>query len=142
MGPKKRGFKKYLFRGFELEELVEMKTEDILKLFTCRIRRKIRRGLNHNALTLIKKIRKAKLASSKCDNNENPSAIKTHLRDMVIVPEIAGSLLGIYNGKAFNGVELKAEMIGMYLGEFSTSYAPVGHGLLSRNHLSKYVILK
>lgn len=54
--------------------------------------------------------------------------MKTHLRDMVIVPEMIGSVLGVYNGKVFNVVEVKPEMIGHYLGEFSISYRPVAHG--------------
>ena len=59
---------------------------------------------------------------------ERPKGIKTHLRDMLIVPEMIGSVVGIYNGKSFNGVEIKPEMVGMYLGEFSITYKPVRHG--------------
>merc|ERR1712024_338118 len=47
---------------------------------------------------------------------EKPRGVKTHLRDMIIVPEMIGSIIGIYNGKMFCGVEMKPEMIGMYLG--------------------------
>ena len=38
---------------------------------------------------------------------EKPRGIKTHLRNMPIVPEMIGSIVGIYNGKSFNGVEIK-----------------------------------
>ena len=44
---------------------------------------------------------------------------------MIIVPEMNGSIVGVYNGKTFNQVEIKPEMIGHYLGEFSISYKPV-----------------
>lgn len=47
---------------------------------------------------------------------------------MIIVPEMIGSIVGIYNGKAFNQVEIKPEMTGHYLGEFSITYKPVRHG--------------
>ena len=45
---------------------------------------------------LIKKLRKAK---KEAPPNEKPAVVKTHLRDMIIVPEMIGSVIGIYNGK-------------------------------------------
>lgn len=74
---------------------------------------------------LIKKLRKAK---KEAPPNEKPAVVKTHLRDMIIVPEMIGSVVGIYNGKVFNSVEIKPEMTGHYLAEFSCSYKPVKHG--------------
>ncbi|MGV7468047.1 30S ribosomal protein S19, partial [Mycobacterium kansasii] len=59
---------------------------------------------------------------------EKPEVVKTHLRDMIILPEMVGSMVGVYNGKTFNQVEIKPEMIGHYLGEFSITYKPVKHG--------------
>ena len=41
---------------------------------------------------------------------------------MVVVPEMTSSVVGVYNGKTFNQIEIKPEMIGYYLGEFSISY--------------------
>ena len=38
---------------------------------------------------------------------EKPDPVRTHLRDMVIVPEMIGSVIGVYNGKTFNQVEIK-----------------------------------
>ncbi|KAE8702892.1 40S ribosomal protein S15 [Hibiscus syriacus] len=54
--------------------------------------------------------------------------VRTHLRNMIIVPEMIGSIIGVYNGKTFNQVEIKPEMISHYLAEFSISYKPVKHG--------------
>jgi ribosomal protein S19 len=45
---------------------------------------------------LIKKLRKAK---TEAPPNEKPAVVKTHLRDMIVVPEMIGSIVGIYNGK-------------------------------------------
>ena len=45
---------------------------------------------------LIKKLRKAK---KEAPPNEKPTVVKTHLRNMIIVPEMIGSVVGIYNGK-------------------------------------------
>lgn len=47
---------------------------------------------------------------------------------MVVVPEMIGSVIAIYNGKVFNTVEIKPEMTGHYLAEFSMSYIPTRHG--------------
>lgn len=59
------------------------------------------------------------IANSAAAANEKPDLVKTHLRDMIIVPEMIGSVIGIYSGKEFNQVEVKPEMVGHYLGEFS-----------------------
>ena len=67
---------------------------------------------------LIKKLRKAK---QEAKPNEKQDTVKTHLRDMIIVPEMIGSVVGVYSGKEFNTVEIKPEMVGHYLAEFSIS---------------------
>ena len=91
------------------------------------------------------KLRKAK---TEAPPNEKPATVKTHLRDMVVVPEMIGSVIGIYNGKIFNTVEIKPEMTGHYLGEFSISYVwppPFviwwGIVLISRNQSSMVVLV-
>ncbi|GMM31482.1 ribosomal 40S subunit protein S15 [Martiniozyma asiatica (nom. inval.)] len=125
---KKRSFKAFSFKGVELEQLLEMSTEDFAKLCDARVRRRFSRGLGAKPMHLINKLRKAKLAAGP---NEKPAVVKTHLRNMIIVPEMIGSVVGIYNGKVFNIVELKPEMVGRYLGEFSITYNPVQHGKAS-----------
>ena len=50
-----------------------------------------------------------------CPPNEKPDIVKTHLRNMIVVSEITGSIVGVYNGKVFTQVEIKPEMIGHYL---------------------------
>ncbi|KAK2103246.1 ribosomal protein S15 [Saguinus oedipus] len=57
---------------------------------------------------------------------EKPEAVKTCLRDMILLPLTAGSMV-IYNSKTFNQVEIKPETIGHYLGEFSITYKSVKH---------------
>lgn len=104
---------------------MELSTEDFAKLAHARVRRRFQRGLNQKPYGLIKKLRAAKLAA---EPNEKPAVVKTHLRNMVVVPEMIGSVVGVYNGKTFNQVEIKPEMVGHYLGEFSITYTPVRHG--------------
>jgi len=67
-----------------------------LQVVHARARRRFNRGLKRKPLGLIKKLRKAK---KEAPPNEKPSVVKTHLRNMIIVPEMIGSVVGIYNGK-------------------------------------------
>lgn len=60
---KKRSFRKYTYRGVDLEQLLDMKTDELIQLFPCRIRRKFQRGLKRKPQALIKKLRKAKKVS-------------------------------------------------------------------------------
>nr|GEY40927.1 40S ribosomal protein S15-4 [Tanacetum cinerariifolium] len=122
---KKRTFKKFSFRGVDLDALLDMSTDELVKMFTARARRRFHRGLKRKPMALIKKLRKAK---REAPAGEKPNLVKTHLRNMIIVPEMIGSVVGVYNGKTFNQIEIKPEMIGHYLAEFSISYKPVKHG--------------
>ncbi|KAG6395186.1 hypothetical protein SASPL_145825 [Salvia splendens] len=99
------------------------------------------RGLKRKPMALIKKLRKAK---REAPAGEKPALVRTHVRNMIIVPEMIGSVLGVYNGKTFNPVEIKPEMIGHYLAEFSISYKPVKHGRpgIGATHSSRFIPLK
>merc|ERR1712008_614241 len=123
------------------DQLLDMNNEQLMELFPCRVRMKISRGLKRKPMALIKKLRKKK---KECPINEKPDVVKTHLRDMIIVPEMTGSVVGVYNGKTFNHVEIKPEMIGHYLGEFSITYKPVKHGRpgIGATHSSRFIPLK
>ena len=85
-----------------------MNNEQLMELFPCRIRRKFSRGLKRKPMALIKKLRKKK---KEAPPNEKPDVVKTHLRDMIIVPEMTGSVVGVYNGKTFNQVEIKVRSL-------------------------------
>lgn len=135
---KKRAFRKFTYRGVELEQyvlllipslakeimlmfynrLLDLSSEQLRDVVHARARRRFNRGLKRKPMGLIKKLRKAK---SEAKPNEKPAAVKTHLRDMVIVPEMIGSVVAVYSGKEFNQVEIKPEQVGFYLGEFSIS---------------------
>ncbi|GFT91016.1 40S ribosomal protein S15 [Nephila pilipes] len=131
---KKRTFRKYTYRGVDLDQLLDMSNNQLMELLTARARRTISKGLKRKPLALIKKLRKAKKDAGPL---EKPEVVKTHLRDMIIVPEMVGSIVGVYNGKTFNQVEIKPEMIGHCLGEFSITYKPVKHGRPEMDGTSK-----
>merc|ERR1712107_870273 len=123
--PKKRTFKKYSYRGVDLDKLLDLSNQDLMDLFRARQRRKFSRGIKRQPITLLKKLRKAKRETA---YGEKPEPVKTHLRNMVIVPEMIGSVVAVYQGKQFINVEVKPGMIGHYLADFSITYKPVRHG--------------
>lgn len=57
---KRRTFRKFTYRGVDLEMLLDMGTEELIELLPARARRKLNRGLKRKPLALIKKLRNAK----------------------------------------------------------------------------------
>jgi len=137
---KKRTFRKFTYRGIELDALLDLTNDELMDLVPARSRRRMSRGLKRKPMALIKRLRQAK---KEAPAGEKPRGIKTHLRNMIIVPEMIGSIIGIYNGKMFCGVEIKAEMVGMYLAEFAITYKPVRHGRpgMSAAHQMRFIPL-
>ena len=66
-----------------------------------------------------------KISATKAGNYKK--TIKTHCRDMIVIPEMLGLKILIYNGKAFSPVLIDIEMLGHYLGEFSNTRSNVKH---------------
>ncbi|EOA32088.1 hypothetical protein CARUB_v10015335mg [Capsella rubella] len=140
---KKRMFKKFSFKGVDLDALLDMPTNDLVELFPSRIRRRLNRGMTRKPMALIKKLRKVfdyynyTLLYSKLETRSTS-------RNMVIMPEMIGSIIRVYNGKTFNQIEIKPEMIGPYLAEFSISYKPVKHDRPGQGatHSSRFIPLK
>merc|ERR1712000_580208 len=111
-------------------------------LVHARARRRMQhRGVRRKHVALMKKLRKSK---KNVPIGEKPAVVKTHLRNTIIVPEMIGSVVGVYNGKSFTSVEIKPNMIGHYLGEFSITYKPVRHGRpgIGATHSSRFIPLK
>ncbi|CZT45580.1 probable ribosomal protein S12, cytosolic [Rhynchosporium secalis] len=138
---KKRAFRKFSYRGIDLDQLLDLSSDQLRDVVHARARRRFNRGLKRKPMGLIKKLRKSK---QEAQPNEKPDLVKTHLRNMIVVPEMIGSVIGIYSGKEFNQVEIKPEMVGHYLGEFSISYHPVKHGRpgIGATHSSRFIPLK
>merc|ERR1712154_215682 len=139
---KRRTFKKFSYRGIDLDDLLNMSTEEFTNMTNSRHRRSLRRGLKKKHSNLIAKLNKEKLAVQ--GTMERPKPVKTHLRDIMILPQMVGSIIGIYNGKQMLGVEIKAEMVGTYTGEYGITYKPVRHGRpgIGSTHSSRFIPLK
>merc|ERR1711976_1129521 len=119
----------------------DMSNDQLMGMFCARQRRRVQRGLKRKELNLLKRLR---LAKKRAPELEKPDAVNTHHRNMIILPEMIGSIVGVYNGKTCNQVEVKPEMVGHYLGEFSITYKPVKHGRpgIGATHSSRFIPLK
>ena len=53
--------------------------------------------------------------------------MKTHLREMIVLPEMVGRKFQVYNGNSFVDVNVVPEMIGHRLGELSITVKLVKH---------------
>lgn len=90
---------------------MDLDSTQIMDLMHSRVRRRFARGLKRKPMGLIKRLRKEK---TKVSPGEKPDTVKTHLRDMIIVPEMIGSQIGVYNGKVFNTIEIKVRFLPRY----------------------------
>jgi small subunit ribosomal protein S19 len=127
--------KKFLFRGKQLEELMRMNLEEFSKLLNSRQRRSLKRGLTAQQKKLLEKIRKQK---------GKDVMIRTHVRDMVIIPEMIGAKIGIHNGHEYKMVIVTENMLGHCLGEFTMTRGRVQHSApgIGATRSSKFVPLK
>jgi len=117
--------KEFVYRGYTLEELQQMPLDNVIDLFPSRQRRSLKRGFLPRQKKVLEKIRKLKKDENK---GGRPRIIKTHCRDMIVLPEMVGVTFGIYNGKEFTEVTIQPEMIGCYFGEFAPTRKRVEHG--------------
>ena len=132
--------KEFAYRGYTLNQLQGMSMDEFINLLPSRQRRSLHRGLTPEQRILLEKIRKAKEPLKGGGN----VVVKTHVRGMIILPEMVGVTLLVHNGKDFVQVEIKPEMIGHYLGEFAITNKPVRHGTpgIGASRSSMYVPLK
>ena len=132
--------KEFSYRGQSLANLTGMSMDEFINLLPSRQRRSLQRGLTPEQRILLEKLREAKEAQ-KQGKEVN---LKTHVRDLIILPEMVGVKIQIHNGKEFVAVEIKPEMIGHYIGEFAITNKPVRHGTpgIGASRSSMYVPLK
>jgi small subunit ribosomal protein S19 len=128
----------FTYRGHTLDELQEMAVEDVAELLPARQRRSIQRGLS---------VEKQKLLDEAHEAGEEETAndpIRTHLRDMPVLPEMVGLTFAVHTGQSFERVKVEPEMLGHYLGEFQLTRNSVEHGQagIGATRSSKFVPLK
>ncbi|MCK5216208.1 MAG: 30S ribosomal protein S19 [Methanosarcinales archaeon] len=128
--PKRKGV--FTYRGKTIEQLKEMSMEEFAELLPSRQRRTIFRGFDDEHKKILQKVK------------DGDTTIKTHLRNMIIFPDMVGLTLEIYNGKQFERIEVIPEMLGSYFGEYSLTRRRVSHGSagVGATRSSKFVPLK
>ena len=129
--------KEFRYRGFTVDQLNSMSTEAILQLLPSRARRSLNRGISDDKRKLLEDVRSQK-------DGKLEGQIKTHARDMIVLPVMVGATVGVYTGKEFLSVQIKPEMIGHYLGEYVITNKKVVHGTpgIGASRSSLYVPLK
>ena len=129
--------KEFRYRGKSLEELNSMSTEALLELLPSRARRSLNRGVSEDKRKLLEDARAKK-------EGKLEGEIKTHARDMIVLPTMVGLTIGVHNGREFVNLEVKPEMIGRYLGEYVITNKKVVHGTpgIGASRSSLYVPLK
>ena len=132
--------KEFTYRGHSIKELQGMSMDEFIKLLPSRQRRSLTRGLSPVQRILLENIRVAKRNQKESEK----ASVKTHARDMIVLPEMVGVTLLVHNGKEFTPVEIMPEMMGCYLGEFAITNKPVRHGSpgIGASRSSMYVPLK
>ena len=128
--PRRR--EEFTYRGFTIDELKAKGINELLPLMPSRPRRKIVRGFSRGEETLLAKVR------------SGDDKVRTHLREMLVMPEMIGKTIEIYNGKEFIKVEFQPESVFHYLGEFALTRKKISHGSagIGATRGSKYVPLK
>jgi len=106
--------KEFRYRGKTLEELKKIDIREFAKYLNSRERRSVLRNFD-----VIERFLK------KCRDSKN---IRTHLRDLIIVPQMIGLNINVHNGKEFISVKISEEMLGHRLGEFAMTRKQVKHG--------------
>jgi len=132
--------KEFMYRGHSLVGLQGMSMDEFINLLPSRQRRSLQRGLTPEQRILLEKMRAAQESLKK----GKEVTVKTHVRDMIILPEMVGAKIHVHNGKEFVAMGIKAEMIGHYVGEFAITNKPVRHGTpgIGASRSSMYVPLK
>ncbi|MBR9675766.1 30S ribosomal protein S19 [Candidatus Woesearchaeota archaeon] len=107
--------KEFKYRGKTIEELKKLSDKEFAELLPSRERRTVLRGYTEEQKKFIEKI------------NAGKDRIKTHCRDVVILPRMVGRTLLIHRGNDFRTITVMPEMVGHRLGEYAQTRKGVGH---------------
>ncbi|UCG68342.1 MAG: 30S ribosomal protein S19 [Thermoplasmata archaeon] len=125
--------REFTYRGYTLEELRGMTLTELMPLLPARARRSFKRGLNKEQQRFVDRLKKG-----------DKEILKTHRREIIVLPDFVGKKVAIYNGKEYKIVEIVPEMIGHYLGEFAITRRFEKHSGpgVGATRSSKYMPLK
>jgi small subunit ribosomal protein S19 len=109
--------KQFIYRGKLIDELKELEVREFAKYLPSRQKRSVLR--NFQIIEDFVKRAKEKIEKGK--------KIRTHQRDIIIVPQMVGMNIQVHNGRNFNPVLIESEMLGHRLGEMSATRSKVAH---------------
>ncbi len=110
--------KEFTYRGKTLEELKKLDVREFAKYLRSRQRR-----------TVLRQFQKVEGFVSRAKvKMGRKNVVRTHQRDIVVVPEMVGMKIQVYNGRNFVAVDIIGEMLGHKLGEFALTRARIKHG--------------
>lgn len=111
------GKKKFLFKGKTVEELKALDVREFAKYLKSTPRRYLLR--NFQAVeTFLNRSR---------EKNSKKKPIKTHDRELIVVPEMVGWRIHVHKGNGFEQVDVIEEMLGHRLGEFAPTRKKASH---------------
>jgi small subunit ribosomal protein S19 len=111
--------KEFTYRGKTIEELNSMTLEQFAELCTARARKTLANGFDKH---ILKKMEKARA------QGERAKPIKTHKRDIIIIPSMVGLRFAVYRGNSFETLDVTEKMLGHYLGEMVFTRKRLQHG--------------
>ncbi|MFH1325720.1 MAG: ribosomal protein S19 family protein [archaeon] len=110
--------KQFTYRGKTIDELKKLDVREFAKLLESKYKRFVLRQF-HQIENFTSR------ANKKISKNK---AVRTHNRDLIIVPQMVGMKIYIYNGKSFVPLIIVEEMLGHKFGEFALSRGKIKHG--------------
>ena len=125
--------KNFQYRGRTVDELRAMSMDEFISILPARMRRSLRRGLSSDQRIVLEKLRR-----------DQGKPIRTHARDMIILPEMIGKSVFVHTGKEFKEIKVNEKMVGHYVGEYAISINLVRHGRpgIGASRSSMYIPLK
>ncbi|PJE81536.1 30S ribosomal protein S19 [Candidatus Pacearchaeota archaeon CG10_big_fil_rev_8_21_14_0_10_32_42] len=109
--------KDFTYKGKTLDELKTLDVREFAKLLKSKPRRSVLRQFQ-----VIEKF--IKRSKKKIDNGKK---IRTHQRDLIVVPEMVGMKINIHNGNTFVPSDVIGEMLGHRFGEFAPTRPRIKH---------------
>jgi len=110
--------KEFTFKGKNMQELNELSIDQFADLCDSRIKRSLKKGVDKK---IMKKVRIVK-------GNPKAKPIRTHRRDLIIIPEMVGIRFAIHRGNTFETLEVTEKMLGHYVGELVFTRKRLQHG--------------
>ncbi len=122
----------FTYRGKTVEELKTMSLDDFIKMLPSKEKKKMLKGLSE----------KEKKFLGRLKNSDKP--VRTHLRQMIIIPEMFDKTVMLHSGKEWVRLIIKPEMVGHRMGEFVLTRKRVLHSApgVGATRASKFLPLK